>query len=200
MILSLALFLSLNENQREECVCGEGSGIREMVLLTPPCKEKLNVKFAVDWVRHTRQWEKLPEESLWRAPLVASNYDGELFLNMNKYTAGPQLQLIWFKKKKKGSTVTQVCRSRPQAHISPWWPNAVCRLLHVSLAFSFSLSLPPPALASRVDSVLPWTDPLRGGRCGRGFHPGAPQWRHQPGAHGGLLHTAGYGLVLFHLI
>lgn len=65
------------------------------------------------------------------------------------------------------------------------------------------LRLPLHALASlpnRVDGVLPGTDPLSGGRCGRAFHPGAPQWRHQPGAHGGLLHAAGYGLASFHLI
>lgn len=74
-----------------------------------------------------------------------------------------------------------------------------------SSSFFFYPSLTPnillffPLLPNRVDCVLPRADPLSGGRRWRAFHPRAPQRRHQPGAHGGLLHSAGYEQGFAHL-
>lgn len=68
-----------------------------------------------------------------------------------------------------------------------------CRLLHKSSLPCFSFFF----FVFRVDRVLPWTYPLGAGRCRGAFHPCTPQWRHKWGAHGGLLHTAGYESASF---
>lgn len=94
---------------------------------------------------------------------------------------------------------------RTKGVISPWRTNACWYWTCHFLFIFFYPSLTPntllffPLLPNRIDCVLPRADPLSGGRRWRAFHPRAPQRRHQPGAHGGLLHSAGYEQGFAHL-